>query len=82
MECKKINEKVFSELSSGFVFFSNEKGRSVNGYYKSNGTYVQPHYRSSPNSTTSDNWSTLGNTNPRTGKSGTRKSCGSLSLSC
>ena len=54
----------------------------VNGYYKSNGTYVQPHYRSSPNSTTSDNWSTYGNTNPRTGKSGTRKSCGSLSLSC
>ena len=75
-------KKFLASLVLGLFFFSNEKGRSVNGYYKSNGTYVQPHYRSSPNSTTSDNWSTLGNTNPRTGKSGTRKSCGSLSLSC
>ena len=54
----------------------------VNGYYKSNGTYVQGHYRSSPNSTRSDNWSERGNTNPYTGKQGTRNSCGSLSLSC
>jgi len=44
----------------------------VNGYYKSNGTYVAPHYRSSPNSTTTDNWSTQGNTNPYTGQRGTR----------
>ena len=54
----------------------------VRGYYKSNGTYVQPHYRSSPNSTTSDNWSTYGNTNPYTGERGTNRSCGALSLSC
>jgi len=44
----------------------------VNGYYKSNGTYVQPHYRSTPNSTTLDNYSTKGNTNPYTGKKGTK----------
>ena len=44
----------------------------VQGYYKNNGTYVQPHYRSSPNSTTLDNWSTKGNVNPYTGKAGTR----------
>ena len=44
----------------------------VNGYYKSDGTYVQPHYRSNPNSTTLDNWSTKGNTNPHTGKKGTK----------
>jgi hypothetical protein len=43
----------------------------VKGYYKSNGTYVQPHYRSSPNSTTLDNYSTKGNVNPYTGKEGT-----------
>lgn len=30
----------------------------VKGYYKKNGTYVEPHYRSSPNSTTNDNYST------------------------
>ncbi|MGQ3888236.1 hypothetical protein ACQUW5_04270 [Legionella sp. CNM-1927-20] len=43
----------------------------VKGYQKSNGTYVEPHYRSSPNNTTSDNWSTKGNINPYTGKEGT-----------
>lgn len=44
----------------------------VQGYTRSNGTYVQPHYRSSPNSTTSDNWSTKGNVNPYTGQYGTK----------
>ena len=43
----------------------------VKGYYRSNGTYVQPHYRSSPNGTTLDNYSTKGNVNPYTGKEGT-----------
>jgi hypothetical protein len=45
----------------------------VNGYYRKNGTYVQPHYRSSPNSTKMDNWSTKGNVNPYTGEKGTKK---------
>jgi hypothetical protein len=44
----------------------------VNGYYRDNGTYVSPHYRSSPNSSTYDNWSSRGNTNPYTGERGTR----------
>ena len=44
----------------------------VQGYYRSDGTYVQPHFRSSPNSTTLDNWSTKGNINPYTGQRGTR----------
>lgn len=43
----------------------------VKGYYRSNGTYVQPHYRSSPNGTVLDNYSTKGNINPYTGKEGT-----------
>lgn len=47
----------------------------VKGYYKKNGTYVAPHYRSSPNSTQRDNYSTYGNYNPYTGKKGT-KTCG------
>ena len=44
----------------------------VHGYTRSDGTYVAPHYRSSPNSSTYDNWSTRGNVNPYTGKIGTR----------
>ena len=43
----------------------------VNGYYRSDGTYVQPHYRSAPNNTILDNWSTKGNVNPYTGQPGT-----------
>jgi hypothetical protein len=44
----------------------------VKGYTRSNGTYVAPHYRSSPNSTTVDNYSTKGNVNPYTGSQGTK----------
>lgn len=44
----------------------------VKGYTKSDGTYVAPHYRSSPNSTKLDNYSTKGNVNPYTGKVGTQ----------
>ena len=44
----------------------------VQGYYRSDGTYVQPHYRSAPNNTTLDNWSTMGNINPYTGQAGTK----------
>ena len=42
----------------------------VNGYYKSNGTYVKPYYRSNPDGFKNNNWSTVGNTNPYTGKEG------------
>jgi hypothetical protein len=44
---------------------------SVKGYYRSNGTYVQPHQRTAPNYTRNDNYSTIGNVNPYTGKAGT-----------
>lgn len=43
----------------------------VSGYTRSDGTYVSPHYRSSPNSSQYDNWSSKGNTNPYTGTRGT-----------
>ena len=42
----------------------------VQGYTKSNGTYVQPHMRSSPNSIKMDNYSSQGNANPYTGQRG------------
>ena len=43
----------------------------VNGYYRNDGTYVQPHYRSNPDGNILNNWSTQGNVNPYTGKTGT-----------
>lgn len=43
----------------------------VRGHFRKDGIYVEPHVRSSPNSTTLDNYSTQGNMNPYTGKSGT-----------
>lgn len=46
----------------------------VSGYTRSDGSYVGPHYRSSPNSSTYDNWSTKGNINPYTGKHGSTSS--------
>jgi hypothetical protein len=51
---------------------------AVRGYTKDNGTYVQPHYRSSPNEYKNDNWSTSGNS-PHTGKSGTNTHKGTCS---
>ncbi|MBK9938342.1 MAG: hypothetical protein IPP02_08105 [Chitinophagaceae bacterium] len=42
----------------------------VNGYYRKNGTYVQPHFKTAPNSSMFDNYSTKGNFNPYTGKPG------------
>jgi len=45
----------------------------VDGYTKSNGTYVEGHYRSSPNSKRYDNYSSQGNSNPYTGSQGTQR---------
>ncbi len=50
----------FANLSLGQV--------RVNGYYKKDGTYVEPHYRSNPNKSPYDNYSYPGNTNPYTGE--------------
>ena len=44
----------------------------VEGYFRSNGTYVAPHFRSDPNWTKIDNYSTKGNRNPYTGEAGTK----------
>lgn len=46
----------------------------VNGYHRSNGTYVEGHMRSDRNSTVDDNFSEYPNTNPYTGKQGTKRS--------
>ena len=45
----------------------------VRGYFRSNGTYVRPHYRSNPDGNFWNNWSTYPNINPYTGAIGTRR---------
>ena len=40
----------------------------VKGYYRKDGTYVKPHYRSNPDGNPYNNWSFPGNVNPYTGK--------------
>ena len=55
----------------GLITASPAEAARVRGYYKpSTGIYVQPYYRTSPNSTRFDNYSTKGNYNPYTGKKG------------
>lgn len=49
----------------------------VSPHVRSDGTYVQGYMRSSPNSTTFDNFSHSGNTNPYTGQRGYRNDYGS-----
>ena len=53
----------------------------VNGHFRSNGTYVAPHYRTAPNSSTYDNYSTRPNYNPYTGQTGTRSATPSYGTS-
>lgn len=43
----------------------------VNSYARTDGSVVQGHYRTSPDQTVNNNFTTVGNTNPYTGKVGT-----------
>ena len=45
---------------------------SVRGHVTKRGTYVAPHRQSTRDSSKTNNWSTKGNTNPYTGKPGSR----------
>lgn len=61
--------------TSGNVYGSSSTNSSVryqSGYTRSNGIYVQGHYKTSSNSTNHDNFSTRGNNNPYTGSTGNR----------
>ncbi|MBF7694180.1 hypothetical protein [Acinetobacter pollinis] len=59
----------YSDYSSSYG--SNSNSSTVSGYTRSNGTYVDSYQRTSPNNTQRDNYSSIGNTNPYTGKQGT-----------
>lgn len=44
---------------------------AVQGYTRSDGTYVAPHMQTNPDGNIYNNWSTQGNVNPFTGQAGT-----------
>lgn len=46
--------------------------KSVKGHTRKDGTVVQPHKRSDANKTEYDNYGTKGNSNPHTGKRGSK----------
>jgi hypothetical protein len=52
---------------------SNPNSHPVEGYTRSNGTYVAPHEQTNPNGTQRDNYGATGNVNPYTGAVGTRQ---------
>ena len=45
---------------------------SKKGYIKKDGTYVAPSHATNPNKSKADNYGSKGNTNPYTGKEGTK----------
>lgn len=59
-------------LCSVFNSFShtNPHHVKVSGYTRKDGTYVQPYFRTAPNNSNIDNFSTKGNVNPYNGKPG------------
>lgn len=69
---KRLLSIIAFVILAGSLFTGSAEARAtrVSGYTRSNGTYVAPYYRTSPNSTRFDNYSTRGNYNPYTGKKG------------
>ncbi len=51
---------------------SSSHSHSVRSYTRKNGTHVAAHRQTNPDHTQLNNYSTKGNVNPSTGKSGTR----------
>lgn len=69
---KKVAFLGFAIAFLGFLLVSTaDAAVYVRGYYRSNGTYVAPHYRSNPDGNPYNNWSFPGNTNPYTGVTAT-----------
>lgn len=67
-------KKTLLLLIAGFLFTGNASAQAVeqvNGYYRQNGTYVQPYMRTAPDGNPFNNYSTQGNINPYTGAVGT-----------
>jgi hypothetical protein len=65
-----------NSYGGGYGIGSNSSNHAVQGYVTQQGTYVQPHYQTNPNTTTLDNYGTRGNINPYNGHIGTRSPYG------
>jgi hypothetical protein len=80
-------KKVILTLAIGLLgtisFAQSHRGGAVKvrGYVKSDGTVVKEHWRSAPDNSFTNNWSTVGNYNPYTGKEGTKTHPSSTSSS-
>ncbi len=68
---KTILSGLLSLCAIGSLFYiacdTNTYAR-VKRYYRKDGTYIRPHYRSNPDGNPHNNWSFPGNVNPFTGK--------------
>ena len=61
-------------IAGSFAISTEAKTIKIKSYYKpSIGKYINSYYKTSPNKTKLDNWSTKGNSNPFTGKKGYAK---------
>ena len=70
-----LNQSISNYTPSTTIDFSssvNYNSTFVDSYTRSDGTFVQSHYKSMPNDTNWDNYSTKGNVNPFTGSTGHR----------
>jgi hypothetical protein len=63
-------KKIF--ITIAFISFATQAmaDEYVNGYTRSNGTYVESYHRTVPDGNPYNNYSTQGNTNPYTGEQG------------
>ena len=64
-----------TRLENGPLIIPHEfssKSHGIKGYVKKNGTYVPRSQATNPNKSKRDNWTAKGNTNPYTGKKGTK----------
>jgi hypothetical protein len=68
MLAKTASALFVAAISPCLVFLGQAKAQvSVDGYYRKNGTYVQPYQRTAPDRTPTNNYSYPGNYNPNTG---------------
>lgn len=65
--CIIVFNLIFSQSGFGQV---NQNSQWISGYHRADGIYVKGYYRTVPNSTINDNYSTYPNVNPYTGKKG------------
>lgn len=70
MKRKVIAIVVVITICLSFTCVAFAKNVYVKGYTKKDDTYVEPHYRTSPDADFWNNWSSKGNVNPDTGKDG------------